>query len=51
MSESGYIKDKHYQFLLQYFPAPKIYNRFKSLWADTVKALENIGPENKFRML
>jgi len=27
MSEAGYIKDEHYQFLLQYFPANKISNR------------------------
>ena len=43
MSEAGFIKDKHYQFLLKYFPASKIYMRVKSLWADTQRVLKNIG--------
>ena len=42
MSEAGYIKDKHYQFLLKYFPANKIHRRFKSLYADTLKVIESI---------
>jgi hypothetical protein len=25
MSEAGYTKDKHYEFLLKYFPANKIH--------------------------
>jgi len=50
MSEAGYIKDDHYQFLLQYFPANKIINRLKYLWADTVKVIENIGLEDKVRI-
>jgi len=50
MSEAGYIKDEHYQFLLQYFPANKMPNRFKYLWADTVKVIESIGLEDKVRI-
>jgi len=50
MSEAGYIKDKHYQFLLQYFPANKMPNRFMYLWTDTVKVIESIGLEDKVRI-
>ena len=50
MSEAGYIKDKHYQFLLQYFPANKMSNRFMYLWADTVKVIESIGLEDKVKI-
>ena len=50
MSEAGYIKDEHYKFLLKYFPANKIHIRFKSLWADTVKVIENTEFENKLRI-
>jgi hypothetical protein len=45
MSEAGFIKDKHYQFLLKYFPANTIFKRFKALWADTVKVVESYGLE------
>jgi len=47
MSESGYIKDEKYQFLLKYFPANKINARFKSLLTDTIKVIENIKLEDK----
>jgi hypothetical protein len=47
MSEAGYIKDEHYQFLLKYFPGTKIPNREEHLWADTIKVIENLGLENK----
>jgi hypothetical protein len=50
MSEAGYVKDEHYQFLLKYFPANTIKLRFQALWGDMVKVLENTGIENKFRI-
>jgi len=50
MSEKGFIKDKHYQFLLRYFPANIISMRFKSLWADTVKVIESYGLEKNLRI-
>ena len=50
MSEAGFIKDKHYQFLLKYFPGNKIYSRFKTLWDDTVKVIESYKLENKLRI-
>jgi hypothetical protein len=50
MSEAGFIKDKHYQFLLTYFPGNIIVNRFKALWNDTVKVVESYGLENKLRI-
>ena len=45
MSEAGLIKDKHYQFLLKYFPGNIMYMRFKALWADTVQVVESYGLE------
>jgi len=50
VSESGFIKDEHYQFLLKYFPANKISIRFNALWADTVRVIENTGFEDKLRI-
>ena len=50
MSEAGYIKDEHYQFLLKYFPANKVHNRFMSLWKDTAKVIENIELGDKLRI-
>jgi hypothetical protein len=50
MSEAGYTKDKHYQFLLKYFPANKIHIRYSSLWADTVKVIETAGLESIVRI-
>ena len=50
MSESGFIKDKHYQFLLNYFPANKISIRFKTLWMDTVKVIESFGLDKNLRI-
>jgi len=50
MSEAGLIKDKHYQFLLKYFPANTIFKRFKALWADTVYVVESYGLEKKLRI-
>lgn len=50
MSKAGFLKDKHYQFLLKYFPANKIHSRFKMLWADTVKVVESYGLQDKLRI-
>ena len=50
MSESGFIKDEHYRFLLKYFPANKISIRFQSLWADTITVIEKTGLEDKLRI-
>jgi hypothetical protein len=50
MSEAGFIKDNHYQFLIKYFPANKRHMRFKSLWADTVKVIESYGLDKKLRI-
>ena len=50
MSEVGFIKDKHYQFLLKYFPGNIMYMRFEALWADTVKVVESYGLEKKLRI-
>ena len=51
MSEAGYVKDKHYQFLLEYFSGPVIRLRLEALWRDTVKVLESIGFEDKVRFM
>jgi hypothetical protein len=50
MSESGYIKDEHYKFLLEYFPANIISLRFEKLWQDMVLVLEKSGVEDKVRI-
>ncbi|GHV93786.1 hypothetical protein AGMMS50293_01060 [Spirochaetia bacterium] len=50
MSEAGYVKDEHYQFLLEYFPANIISLRFEALWRDTVKVIEGMGLEDKVRI-
>jgi hypothetical protein len=50
MSESGYIKDKHYQFLLQYFPGNIISMRLKALWVDTYNVIKSFGLVNKLRI-
>lgn len=50
MSKAGFIKDKHYQFLLDYFPANVMYMRYKSLWADTAKVIESYGLVKKLRV-
>jgi hypothetical protein len=50
MSEVGFIKDKHYKFLLKYFPGNIMYMRFEALWADTVKVVESYGLEKKLRI-
>jgi len=50
MSEAGFIKDKHYKFLLKYFPANIISMRFKALWTDTVKVVESYGLENNLHI-
>ena len=50
MSKAGFTKDKHYQFLLEYFPANNIHLRFKTLWEDTVKVVESYGLQNKLRV-
>ena len=50
MSKAGFVKDKHYQFLLNYFPGNKMPIRFMALWADTVKVIESYGLENKLRI-
>ena len=47
MSEAGFIKDEHYQFLLEYFPANKIFIRFKTLWTDAIRVIEETGIEDK----
>jgi hypothetical protein len=47
MSEVGYIKDKHYQFLLQCFPGNIISMRFKALWDDTYSVIKNFGLKDK----
>ena len=51
MAKSGYFKkDEYYQFLLKYFTRSKIHDRYESLWADTVRVMEGIGHEDKFRI-
>jgi len=50
MSEAGYIKDKHYQFLLQYFPGNIMSMRLKALWVDTDNVIKNFGLKSKLRM-
>jgi len=50
MSETGFVKDKHYKFLLNYFPGNIIPMRFTALWADTVKVVESYGLEKKLRI-
>ena len=50
MSESGFVKDEHYKFLLKYFPGNKMPIRFQSLWADTVMVIEKTGLEDKLRI-
>jgi len=50
MSEAGFVKDKHYQFLLKYFPGNIMPMRFMALWADTVKVVESYGLEKKLRI-
>jgi len=50
MSEAGYIKDKHYQFLLKYFPGNVISLRFQALWNDTDTVIKSYGLKGKFRI-
>ena len=47
MSKTGYIKDKHYQFLLQYFPGNIMSMRLKALWVDTNNVIKNLGLKDK----
>jgi len=50
MSESGYIRDEKYQFLLKHFPANKISIRYKYLWADIVEIIKKLKLEDKVRI-
>jgi hypothetical protein len=50
MSEAGFVKDKHYQFLLKYFSGNIICMRFEALWADTVKVIQSYKLERKLRI-
>ena len=50
MSKAGYVKDKHYQFLLEYFPANKMPMRYQALWNDLIKVVEGFGLDDKLRI-
>ena len=50
MSEAGFIKDKHYQFLLKYFPGNIMSMRLKALWEDTYNVIKSFGLKDKLRM-
>jgi hypothetical protein len=50
MSKAGYIKDEHYNFLLEIFPGNIIHTRSKALWDDMIKVLEKTGFESKLRI-
>jgi hypothetical protein len=50
MSEAGYIKDKHYQFLLKYFPGNTMPMRFRALWEDTSNVIKSFGLKDKLRI-
>jgi hypothetical protein len=50
MSEAGYIKDEHYEFLLKIFPGNIIHIRSNALWNDMIKVLEKTGFEEKLRI-
>jgi len=47
MSEAGLVKDKHYQFLLKYFPGNIMLLRYKALWNDTFNVIQGFGLEKK----
>jgi hypothetical protein len=50
MSEAGYIKDKHYQFLLKYFPGNIMSMRLIALWGDTDNVIKSFGLKDKLRI-
>jgi hypothetical protein len=50
MSEAGFVKDKHYQFLLKYFPGNIMLLRYKALWNDTVQVIQGFGLEEKLHI-
>lgn len=50
MSKAGFIKDKHYQFLLDYFPGNKIPLRYSALWTDTQQVIESYNLTDKLRI-
>ena len=50
MSEAGFVKDKHYQFLLKYFPGNKIYIRYQTLWGDIVKVVKSFKLDKVLRI-
>jgi len=50
MSKAGYIKDKHYQFLLNYFPGNIMSMRFQALWNDTETVIKSYGLKDKLRI-
>ena len=50
MSKAGYIKEKHYQFLLQYFPGNIMSMRLKALLVDTSSVIKIFGLKDKLRI-
>jgi hypothetical protein len=50
MSDSGYVKDAHYQFLLKYFPGNIIYERFSTIWNEVVIVVKGMKLESKVRI-
>ena len=47
MANSGHIKDENYQFLTQYFEVSKLHDRYETLHADIIRAIENIKLDDK----
>jgi hypothetical protein len=50
MSDAGYTKDEHYQFLLKYFPGNILPIRYSTLWNEVVVVIKGMKLESFVRL-